>query len=136
MCINLFQLHPSIKSDKNPNLGVLLMDFFEFYGRKFNYNETCISVTDGGRYFSRDEIPSDEFMGTRSDLCIKNPLKEEDLYLNPSHSSLNIKPAFECGYFTLSAAMSNCKQRCILDSIVRMPDKIAGYRSWIHNKFG
>lgn len=35
------------------NLGVLLVEFFELYGNYFNYDETGISLRDGGSYFSK-----------------------------------------------------------------------------------
>lgn len=116
-------------------MGVLLMEFFNLYGRKFNYDETCIRITGGGQYFDRDEIPNNEFIGTRTDICIENSLKKNTLDLNPPNSSLKIKPAFECAYNTLLAAMSNCKQRCILGSIVRIPDNLIEYRNLIRDKF-
>lgn len=39
MCISFLQLHPRQIPD-NANLGVLLLEFFELYGRKFNYMKT------------------------------------------------------------------------------------------------
>ena len=38
------------------NLGVLLIEFFELYGRNFNYTNTGIGVKDGGTYFSKQEV--------------------------------------------------------------------------------
>lgn len=111
------------------------MNFFDLYGQKFNYSETCIRVTDGGKYFARDEIPDDEFSGTRSDICIERPVIEDIKFFNPPHSSLRIKPIFECAYHSLSTAMSNCTENCILGSIVNIPENIIEYRKWIHNKF-
>lgn len=138
MCISLLQMHSAANFDKNTNLAVLLVKFFELYGRKFDYNETCINITDG-KYFSKDEIRSGDFIGTGSDLCIRYPLTEDTMYLRPAHSTLNIKPAFECAYDSLSAAMSNCtqlmQQSSILDSIVRIPNDVIKYRNWIHDKF-
>lgn len=51
------QLHP--RGDLNyptANLGVLLIEFFELYGKKFNYMLTAIRVKDGGLYISKDEV--------------------------------------------------------------------------------
>lgn len=51
------QLHP--RGDLNyptANLGVLLIEFFELYGKKFNYMLTAIRVKDGGQYISKDEV--------------------------------------------------------------------------------
>jgi len=57
MVVSFLQLH--VRDDarsENPNLGVLLMEFFELYGRHFNYANTAISITKGGRYLSKDEV--------------------------------------------------------------------------------
>ena len=35
------------------NLAVLLIEFFELYGRQFNYDTTAIRITDGGSYFNK-----------------------------------------------------------------------------------
>lgn len=35
---------------------MLLIEFFELYGRHFNYLKTGIRVKDGGAYISKDEV--------------------------------------------------------------------------------
>lgn len=51
------QLHPRPERLRQPhNLGVLLIEFFELYGRKFNYVKTAIRVKSGGCYVSKDEL--------------------------------------------------------------------------------
>jgi len=35
------------------NLGVLLIEIFELYGKHFGYDETGITLRDGGTYFSK-----------------------------------------------------------------------------------
>jgi DNA polymerase sigma len=39
------------KTTMQKNLGVLLMDFFELYGKRFKYESTGIAVTNGGYLF-------------------------------------------------------------------------------------
>jgi non-canonical poly(A) RNA polymerase PAPD5/7 len=56
LAISFLQMHPKIRRgeiDAEKNLGVLVMEFFELYGCYFNYEETGISVRDGGTYFSK-----------------------------------------------------------------------------------
>jgi non-canonical poly(A) RNA polymerase PAPD5/7 len=51
-------MHPKIRRgeiDPEKNLGVLVMEFFEFYGHHFNYGEVGISVKDGGTYFNKHQ---------------------------------------------------------------------------------
>ena len=49
-------MHPKLRRgeiDPSRNLGVLVMEFFELYGKYFNYSETGISLRHGGTYFSK-----------------------------------------------------------------------------------
>ena len=50
------QIHPKIRRaeiDPMQNLGVLLIEIFELYGKHFGYDETGITLRDGGTYFSK-----------------------------------------------------------------------------------
>ncbi|KAH0826966.1 hypothetical protein J3R83DRAFT_4625 [Lanmaoa asiatica] len=47
------QKYAEVKSSQRRNLGVLVMEFFEFYGCYFNYEEVGISIRNGGSYFSK-----------------------------------------------------------------------------------
>lgn len=70
------QLHPRIDA-RNPteNLGVLLIEFFELYGRHFNYLKTGIRIKNGGAYIPKEEIMKSMTNGYRpSMLCIEDPL--------------------------------------------------------------
>lgn len=58
------------------NLGVLLAEFFELYGRDFNYIRTALRIKDGGAYISKDIILQQMANGYRpSMLCIEDPLQ-------------------------------------------------------------
>lgn len=75
MCISFLQLHPRQNSYANANLGVLLLEFLELYGRKFNYMKTGISIKNGGRYIPKEELQREMVDGHRpSLLCIEDPL--------------------------------------------------------------
>jgi non-canonical poly(A) RNA polymerase PAPD5/7 len=54
---------------------VLLIEFFELYGKQFNYMRTGIRVKDGGSYVPKEEI-SKQFSNVyrASILCIEDPL--------------------------------------------------------------
>jgi DNA polymerase sigma len=57
-----------------------LIEFFELYGRQFNYMKTGISVRDGGSYVSKDEICKQFNNGYRASiLCIEDPLNPSKL---------------------------------------------------------
>lgn len=76
MCISFLQLHPRPEHvHEHSNLGVLLIEFFELYGRKFNYMNTGIRIKDGGCYINKEEMQKDMTDGHRpSLLCIEDPL--------------------------------------------------------------
>lgn len=72
----MLQLHPRIDARRpSVNLGVLLVEFFELYGRHFNYLKTGIRIRSGGAYVAKDEIMKNMTNGYRpSMLCIEDPL--------------------------------------------------------------
>jgi len=70
------QLHPRIDA-RHPgeNLGVLLIEFFELYGRHFNYLKTGIRIRSGGAYIAKEDMMRAMTTGYRpSTLCIEDPL--------------------------------------------------------------
>ncbi|KAK9447902.1 uncharacterized protein V1518DRAFT_80156 [Limtongia smithiae] len=53
---SFLQMHPAVQSGRiraDENLGVLLLQFFDLYGRHFSYDDVGLSLTRGGKYFSR-----------------------------------------------------------------------------------
>uniref|UniRef100_A0A8C5M8N6 Terminal nucleotidyltransferase 4A n=1 Tax=Leptobrachium leishanense TaxID=445787 RepID=A0A8C5M8N6_9ANUR len=88
MAISFLQLHPRIDArSANENLGMLLVEFFELYGRNFNYVKTGIRVRNGGAYIAKDEIMKVTANGYRpSMLCIEDPLLPD----NDRKSSLSL----------------------------------------------
>lgn len=50
------QLHPKLQKkeiDPDENLGTLLIEFLELYGKHFNFEEVGICVSSGGSYYSK-----------------------------------------------------------------------------------
>lgn len=50
------QLHPKIRNaeiDPNKNLGILLIELFQYYGDYFHYEHTGISLRGGGQLFNK-----------------------------------------------------------------------------------
>ena len=63
-------------SSPNTNMGVLLIEFFELYGRHFNYLKTGIRIKDGGCYVAKDDVQKSMMDGYRpSMLYIEDPLQ-------------------------------------------------------------
>lgn len=75
LAVSFLQMHPKIRRgeiDPEKNLGVLVMEFFELYGWRFNYDEVGISLREGGTYFSKRQ------RGWHADykrnmLCVEDP---------------------------------------------------------------
>lgn len=143
MCISFLQLHPRHKNYENANLGVLLMEFLELYGRKFNYMKTGISIKNGGRYLPKEDLQREMVDGHRSSvLCIEDPLTPGNDIGRSSYGALQVKLAFEYAYIILGTAVSpihnglnDCTRHSILGRIVRVTDEVVDYRNWVHATF-
>lgn len=55
---------------------MLLIEFFELYGRHFNYLKTAIRIKNGGAYITKEEImrAMNNGYSRPSMLCIEDPL--------------------------------------------------------------
>lgn len=164
MCISFLQLHPRQTECfmDNPNLGVLLMEFLELYGRKFNYMKTGISVKQE-RYMPKEELQKDMVDGHRpSLLCIEDPLTPGNDIGRSSYGALQVKKAFMYAYTVLTPAVlevldhsvtgphnhqhhhnnnqgmysNSSSQTSILGRIVRVTDEVIEYRNWVRETFG
>ncbi|OCF40096.1 hypothetical protein I317_06109 [Kwoniella heveanensis CBS 569] len=54
LVISFLQVHPKLRRselDPEENLGTLLVEFFELYGRNFNYQDVGLSIRKGGYYY-------------------------------------------------------------------------------------
>ncbi|WRT63623.1 uncharacterized protein IL334_000546 [Kwoniella shivajii] len=54
LVISFLQVHPKLRRselDPEENLGTLLIEFFELYGRNFNYQDVGLSIRKGGYYY-------------------------------------------------------------------------------------
>lgn len=103
MTVSFLQLHPRIDANFEwTNLGVLLIEFFELYGKKFNYLKTGIRVKDGGSYVRKEDIQRNMDNGYKpSLLCIEDPLMPENDVGRSSYGALQVKHAFEYAYHEL-----------------------------------
>lgn len=164
MTVSFLQLHPRINCrSEQVNLGLLLIEFFEFYGRIFNYMKSAIRIRDGGCYVPKDELIK-QFManGYRSSiLCIEDPLNDQNDIGKGSYGALKVKQAFEYAYFTLSNAVlpqneflfmrpsdssssssslssqvnPPSRPTSILGRIIRITKEVTDYRNWIKQTY-
>ncbi|RXG51280.1 Non-canonical poly(A) RNA polymerase PAPD5 [Armadillidium vulgare] len=144
MTVSFLQLHlrPDAGNCSN-NLGVLLIEFFELYGRHFNYLRTGIRIKDGGAYISKDEVQKDMPEGHRpSVLCIEDPLIPGNDIGRSSYGVLQVKQAFEYAYIVLSQGVNplntlinDPNKHSILGRVVRITDDVIQYRKYIRKRF-
>ncbi|OLL23900.1 Poly(A) RNA polymerase cid14 [Neolecta irregularis DAH-3] len=94
------QLHPQIASERiqpHNNLGVLLIEFLELYGKKFNYDSVGISIDGKGSYFSKVDIgwirPNQPYL-----LSIRDPSDATNDIAKSSHQILKVRSTFSAGY--------------------------------------
>ncbi|XP_034747822.1 terminal nucleotidyltransferase 4A isoform X2 [Etheostoma cragini] len=145
MVISFLQLHPRIDArNPNENLGILLIEFFELYGRHFNYLKTGIRIKNGGAYIAKEEIMKAMINGCRpSMLCIEDPLLPGNDVGRGSYGAMNVKQVFDYAYTVLSHAVSplaqsypNKDSESTLGRIIRLTQEVIDYREWIIKKWG
>ncbi|XP_031137432.1 terminal nucleotidyltransferase 4B [Sander lucioperca] len=145
MAVSFLQLH--YRDDvcsPNINIGVLLIEFFELYGRHFNYLKTGIRIKDGGCYVAKDEVQRNMMDGYRpSMLYIEDPLQPDNDVGRSSYGAMQVKQAFDYAYVVLSHAVSpiakyypNNETESILGRIIRVTQEVDEYREWIRKNWG
>ncbi|XP_077063418.1 terminal nucleotidyltransferase 4A-like isoform X2 [Siphateles boraxobius] len=145
MAISFLQLHPRIDCRaSNINLGILLIEFFELYGRHFNYLKTGIRVKDGGAYLAKEEIMKVmENTYRPSMLCIEDPNLPGNDVGRSSYGAMQVKEVFNYAYLILSHAVSplsrsypNRNMESTLGRIIKVTQGVISYREWIIQQWG
>ncbi|KAI0979728.1 hypothetical protein GJ496_008187 [Pomphorhynchus laevis] len=123
MTVSFLQLHPrtNCRIQSKCNLGQLLMDFFELYGRTFNYQRVAIRV--------RDEDPLDSL----NDIG------------RGSYATSSVQAHFESAFMMLEKCtgfinsgiykLNNISQISILGRIIGVNSRIVEYRNYISAMF-
>ncbi|KAG8437752.1 hypothetical protein GDO86_008454 [Hymenochirus boettgeri] len=145
MAVSFLQLHSREDAcSPDANYGVLLIEFFELYGRHFNYVKTGIRIKDGGSYVAKDEVQKSMLDGYRpSMLYIEDPLQPGNDVGRSSYGAMQVKQAFDYAYVVLSHAVSpiakfypNNEFESILGRIIRVTQEVVNYREWISKQWG
>ena len=143
LLVSFLQLHPryAATDPDTTNLGVLLMEFFELYGRHFNYMKTGIVLDGGGGYITKDEIQTQDF------LYIKDPSNTYRDCSDPMSNAargcfgmFQVKQAFEHAFLRLNSAILSRdnpvpRRGSLLASIVKVSKEVDDYRNWIDRNF-
>ncbi|CAL8337586.1 unnamed protein product [Gadus morhua 'NCC'] len=145
MAISFLQLHPNIDTRRaNINLGILLIEFFELYGRDFNYLKMAIRVKNSGTYLSKEELMQSMGNGSRpSMLCIEDPVQPDNDVGRSSYGVLQVKQVFDFAYMVLSHGVSplaraypNKEHDSTLGRIIKVSQEVLAYRDWTIKKWG
>ncbi|XP_075250602.1 uncharacterized protein LOC142342855 isoform X2 [Convolutriloba macropyga] len=134
MVVSFLQLHPRAEGCKSAdvNYGVLLIEFFELYGKNMNYLRAGIRVNDGGSYVPRKERQDAPF------LSIEDPLDKENDIGKVSWAAQIVKDAFEYAYYTLMRAVTSLTGSTVnsfLSKIIEINEETQDYRHWINDKW-
>ncbi|XP_024524838.1 non-canonical poly(A) RNA polymerase PAPD5 [Selaginella moellendorffii] len=120
MLITHLQMHPSRHHGGNleTNLGVLLLDFFDLFGRSLNIREVGVSCADGGRFFSK---VSKGFVDYKRPflLAVEDPQAPENDIGKNSFQIPKIRAAFVLAHRLLATTTANTGNTGILGRIIR-----------------
>lgn len=140
MLISFFQQHPRNHAlDSSANLGVLLIEFFELYGRHFNYMKVGISIVDRGCYFPKDAVVG-AYEGEQGLLYVQDPINSESNAARGCYGIYQIKQAFEHAFNRLHMAVlirekPTPAKPSLLSTIVQVSEEVNEYRSWIKSQW-
>ncbi|KAJ0971843.1 hypothetical protein J5N97_019802 [Dioscorea zingiberensis] len=107
------------------NLGILLVNFFDFYGRKLNVVDVGISCNSRGTFF----LKSDKGFLNRDRpnlLSVEDPQAPDNDIGRNSYNFYKVKSAFSMAYSCLTdtkTIMGLCGKKSILGTIIR-PDQL------------
>ena len=139
LVVSFLQRHPrSEVTADDANLGVLLIEFFELYGRNFNYSIVGIKVDGTGRYFNKKELGMDD-----SVLCVIDPADHTNNVGRGCFGMWDVKRAFEHAYVTLTRVLLNSgskelhnSNKTTLSLIVSVPEDVNDHRQWVEQQWG
>ncbi|KDN51058.1 hypothetical protein RSAG8_00687, partial [Rhizoctonia solani AG-8 WAC10335] len=136
MVLSFLQLHPKIRNaeiDPGKNLGILLLELFQYYGDYFHYERTGISLREGGQLFSKRARGwglAQQPRQNTSILSIEDPQDPSNDVSKGSYNMGKIRMTLSGGHSALSTAMFERNDQLIAkrkDRYVklRQPDPIA-----------
>lgn len=144
LVVNFFQMHERPDA-RNPdtNLGVLLLEFFELYGCRFNYNRVGIRIRNDGEYVPKEMLRRQIGSNSSSLLCLEDPICRTNELSRSTFAMPAIQSAFEsafsrlnfeCGYGGLTR-FKHDQVPSLLGLIVRVPDSMIAFRKHIQNLY-
>ncbi|VDM21891.1 unnamed protein product [Hydatigera taeniaeformis] len=121
MCICFLQQNNMKNESINSiNLGTLLLEFFEFYGIRFNYRRTGIKFSGNWSFISKMSSEVKNYYLFDRFLYIEDPLYPGHNVTGGSYASDMVLAAFKHAYLTLTGILRNNvkRARTMLSSIL------------------
>ena len=141
LLVSFLQLHPRhAAAESNPNLGVLLIEFFELYGRNFNYMKTGITVLNGGSYFPKEEFAQSQGPGKNCLLYVVDPSNPNENAAGGCFGLWQVKQAFDYAFCRLHSAVLTRenpipKRESLLSDIIKVSKEVEEYRNWVDSSW-
>ncbi|KAG2590717.1 terminal nucleotidyltransferase 4B-like [Panicum virgatum] len=120
------------RQPKENNLGILLVKFFDFYGRKLNHYDVGISCNSANTFFLKSDKDFMNFDRPHL-LAIQDPMAPDNDIGKNSFNYFKVKSAFSKAYSVLTDAnlITNLgPKRSILGTIVRPDSVLLDRKGW------
>ena len=129
LIISFFQTRCSKSELKDGNLGVLLTNFFEFYGTMFDYSDKGIRLEGAGSYFNKTMLDNT--------LMIKDPADPTNV-IKGTWNFWKVKEAFRRAFDFLSWTLNNNRGHLspIHSPVALISEKLRSYRRLVEEKYG
>lgn len=104
MCYHFLRLHPKITTDAMSaldNLGVLLIEFFELYGRNFSYDDLVLAIdpeNEEPKYVRKLKSPLQHSARSLFAIIIQDPADPSNNITRSSYNLRDLKKAFGGAY--------------------------------------
>ncbi|KAL9932845.1 hypothetical protein V8E36_008100 [Tilletia maclaganii] len=106
--ISFMQMHPRIQRceiDPARNLGVLLLEMLELYGKRFGYEELGISVRGNGSYFNKSMRGWVDYRASTMKMSIEDPLDPNNDVASGSYNFWEVRSALAGAFDLLTSAI-------------------------------
>lgn len=137
LCYHFLKLHPRISTNSMSmldNLGSLLIEFFELYGRNFSYDDLIIAIdseTDLPKYLLKRKYPNLNTSRNPFSIIIQDPSDPNNNISRSSYNLRDLKKAFGGAYQLLidkcyqlnGASYKNRIGQSILGDIIKYKGK-------------
>ena len=129
LIVSFFQMCCSKSELKDGNLGVLLTNFFEFYGTMFDYCHKGIRLEGAGSYFNKTTFDNT--------LMIKDPADPTNM-IKGTWDFWKVKEAFRRAFDSLSWTLNNNRGHLssFLAPVVSISEKLKEYRRQVEEQYG